>query len=393
MCHIIYTNVYYIGASANQIEIVRNKLEEIVENKVRDTVTLELKSTADVSVFPTVNDTPQELALKRKIREIEDVNMIQSMKIRKLQLQNQYQKRKMLNMKGAMNILRETKLLQEQEIAMLLKNFEENDLFDRLFGENGRKARTNVYSENIRKFAVSLHFLSPKAYNFIREKLNGNLPHPKTISKWYYNVDAAPGFSKETFETIQTRVKYSKKEKILCSLVFDEMAIRKYVEWDGHRYYGLVDLGTGINYESTDVASQVLAFMLVSVNESWKIPVGYFFINSLSSTKKAELLNQCFNLLFECGISVMNITFDGAQTNFSICKSLGCNLDVDNLRTEINNGVFIFPDPSHMVKLVRNLLGEKMILYDENNNEINFKYLKLLNELQENEGLHLANKL
>jgi len=49
------------------------------------------------------------------------------------------------------------------------------------------------------------------------------------------------------------------------------------------------------------LASQVLAFMLVSVNESWKTPFGYFFISGLS-IKKAELLNQCFNLLFECDI-------------------------------------------------------------------------------------------
>jgi hypothetical protein len=376
----------------NQTEILKTKLEEIVENKERDTVTPEPESITDVSFFPTANDTPRKLTLKRKIREMEDFNVIQSKKIRKLQLQNKYQKRKILNLKGVMNILKDNKLLQEQETGMLLKNFENNDLFKHLFGENGRKTRANEYSENIRKFAVSLHFLSPKAYNFVREKLNGNLPHPKTISKWYCNVDAAPGFSKEAFEMIQIRAKYSNKKKMLCSLVFDEMAIRKYVEWDGHRYYGLVDLGTGMNCESMGLASQVLTFMLVSVNESWKIPLGYFFINSLSSSKKAELLNQCFNLLFECGISVMNVTFDGAQSNLSVCRILGCNLDVDNLKTEMNNGIFIFPDPSHMVKLVRNLLGDKMILYDENNNEISFKYLKLLNELQENEGLHLANK-
>lgn len=378
----------------NQVEVVKTKFKKIVENKVRDTVTPEPESIADVSFFPTANDTPKKLALKRKIREIEDINVVQSKKIRKLQLQNQYKKQKVLNIKEVMNILKENKLLQEQESGILFRNFgNNNDLFDCLFGENGRKMRANEYSENIRKFAVSLHFLSPKAYNFVREKLNCSLPHPKTISKWYCNVDAEPGFSKEAFEMIQTRVRYSKKKEILCSLVFDEMAIRKYVEWDGHRYYGLVDLGTGISDESMGLASQVLTFMLVSVNESWKIPLGYFFINSLSSTKKAELLNQCFNLLFESGISVMNVTFDGAASNFSVCKILGCNLDVDNLHTEINNGVFIFPDPSHMVKLVRNLLGEKMVLYDENNNEINFKYLKLLNELQENEGLHLANKL
>lgn len=182
-------------------------------------------------------------------------------------------------MKKVINILKQNKLLQEQETGTLLKNFgNNNDLFECLFGENGKKTRANEYSENIRKFAVLLHFLSPKAYNFVREKLNGSLPHPKTISKWYCNVDAAPGFSKETFEMIQTRVKYSKNKKMLCSLVFDEMGIRKYVEWNGDHYYGLVDLDSGISYESMGLASQVLAFMLVSVDESWKIPFGYFLL-------------------------------------------------------------------------------------------------------------------
>jgi len=72
----------------------------------------------------------------------------------------------------------------------------------------------------------------------------------------------------------------------------------------------------------------------------------------------------------------MNVTFDGAPTNFSICKNLGCNLDVNNLRIEINNGVFIFPDSSHKCKTSQKLtflLGKEMVLYDKNNNEINFK--------------------
>lgn len=90
---------------------------------------------------------------------------------------------------------------------------------------------------------------------------------------------------------------------------------------------------------------------------------------------------------------MINITFDGAPVNFTVSKLLGCNLDVDNLKTEMNNGAYIFPDPSHMVKLVRNTLGDKEVLLDENNNEINFQYIVKLNELQENEGLHLANKL
>jgi len=82
---------------------------------------------------------------------------------------------------GIMNILKENKLLQEQKIAMLLKNFgKNNDLFKRLFE---KKTRINEYSKSIKKFAVSLYFLSPKAYHFIREKLNGSLLHQKIISK------------------------------------------------------------------------------------------------------------------------------------------------------------------------------------------------------------------
>jgi len=65
------------------------------------------------------------------------------------------------------------------------------------------------------------------------------------------------------------------------------------------------------------------------------------------------------------------------------------------LQTKIRyeNPVFVFPDPSHIRKLIRNTLADIGILYDENNKKINFNYLKKLNELQENEGLHLCNKI
>lgn len=65
---------------------------------------------------------------------------------------------------------------------------------------------------------------------------------------------------------IKIKVKHSDYQSMPCSLIFDEMAIHKYIEWDGRRYYGLVDVGTGIHDHT--MASQVLTFMLVAVNES-----------------------------------------------------------------------------------------------------------------------------
>ena len=33
--------------------------------------------------------------------------------------------------------------------------------------------------------------------------------------------------------------------ELVCALMLDEMVIKKHVQWDGTRYHGYVDLGTG----------------------------------------------------------------------------------------------------------------------------------------------------
>lgn len=38
------------------------------------------------------------------------------------------------------------------------------------------------------------------------------------------------------------------------------------------------------------VASQALVFMLVSLTENWKIPVGYFLIAGITAETKANLI-------------------------------------------------------------------------------------------------------
>lgn len=54
--------------------------------------------------------------------------------------------------------------------------------------------------------------------------------------------------------------------------------------------------------------------------------------------------------------------------------------------------MLIFLDPSHAVKLVRNCFGS-LVMLDEDNNLIEWKYIENLNTLQYKEGLHLANKI
>lgn len=251
------------------------------------------------------------------------------------------------------------------------------------------------YSPSVRQFALSLHFFSVKAYEYVREQFNTILSHPRTLSKWYSHVNAEPGF---TSEALELKVKNS-SHSIFVALVMDEMAIRQHLEYDGKtgKYYGRVDLGSGMDSDGLEIAKECLVFLVVSINENWKLPIGYFLAHTLNSSQKVGLVRHALQVLSTTGINVMSLTFDGCSTNIIAAQLLGCNFNITNLNTSFdydNNAkiVTIF-DAAHMVKLVRNAFGEKKVFLDYQNNKINFKYVQHLCYLQEKEGYHLANKL
>ncbi|XP_014290271.1 uncharacterized protein [Halyomorpha halys] len=45
------------------------------------------------------------------------------------------------------------------------------------------------YTPHLRSFASTLHFLSPKAYNYVRESFLSTLPHPRILTKRYEAID------------------------------------------------------------------------------------------------------------------------------------------------------------------------------------------------------------
>ena len=125
-------------------------------------------------------------------------------------------------------------------------------------------------------------FSSSTVYCFARKALNLAPPHPAQIRKWYSKVSAEPGFTEPAFDALQASV-ISAREKcreVLCSLMIDEMAIRTHAEWDGQKYCGFVDLGTGIDdNDSLPLAKDALVVMVVAVNSTWNVPYAYFLVN------------------------------------------------------------------------------------------------------------------
>lgn len=255
----------------------------------------------------------------------------------------------------------------------------------------GKKIR---YSPDLRKFAITLCFLSPKAYDYVRKVFDTCLPHRSTIGKWFQNYNIDPGFTKQSFEILKKYTEINKNT--IISLIIDEMSIRKHLEWDGKKYHGYINYGIDNDNDQIPIAKEVFVIMAVCFNGKWKLPLGYFFVDGLSGAQKSAIVSHCVKQVSDTGAHVVSLTFDGAPSNITMATILGCKTTLGELKPffPINDkNVVIFYDPCHMMKLVRNCFGEKKVIVDENQHLIKWEFIEKLERLQNAEGLHLGNKL
>ena len=209
------------------------------------------------------------------------------------------------------------------------------------------------------------------------------LPHQSTIGKWYQNIDAKPGFTTECLETLKQHLQSSPRPTV-CSLIVDEIAIRKHLEWDGRKFHGYVDFGVDFDDDATSLAKEAFVLLVVGINGTWKIPIGYFFTDGLSGLQKASIISQAVSLIAETGAQVKALTCDGVASNVTMGTVLGCNFHYPNIGTSFlvaSQKMYFFFDPSHVIKLVRNALAENQSLVDDEGNCIQWKYVSLLHEL------------
>lgn len=73
--------------------------------------------------------------------------------------------------------------------------------------------------------------------------------------------------------------------------------------------------------------------MIVALNSNWKIPIGYFLLNGLSGSEKANLINTALTMVYDTDVLVKTLTFDGVASNISMATTLGAKLYSPNTKT------------------------------------------------------------
>ena len=180
------------------------------------------------------------------------------------------------------------------------------------------------------------------------------------------------------------------------------MSIRKQILWDANqnKYVGFVSYGE-VPAENPDIlASEAVVFLLVGTRSHWKCPIGYFLADKMSAKTQAQLVKIALRMSAEAGLRVWSVTSDGTTVNLSMFRELGCKFTT-SLETMItkfkhpteNYFVYAILDPCHMLKLARNALGHLGSFLDYDKTVIRWSFFSSLNNIQENEGLKLANRL
>lgn len=141
----------------------------------------------------------------------------------------------------------EQKLLEEDELALLRNNFggmAQHTFRNQLSNSRG-STRKRKYNQQIKQFALTLHYYSPKAYDYVRTILH--LPHPSSIRSWGASVDCDSGFLTNVIYTLSNSLQDKPWMKD-CVFILDAMAIRKETVWDlvGKRYVGCSDSGAAL---------------------------------------------------------------------------------------------------------------------------------------------------
>ncbi|KAM7417150.1 hypothetical protein PAMA_016997 [Pampus argenteus] len=182
--------------------------------------------------------------------------------------------------------------------------------------------QSHEYTKDQKEFAITLHLHGPKAYSYLRETLNINLPHPHTLQRWMSSVDAKPGLNMMMLDMLKRRQEEDPAKYGCVCLMLDAMAIRKHVQYNPHTQTmsGFVDMEDGLN--ETDVATEALVFMVVGLQGHWKAPIAYYLTKCLSPETQEVLLVHAFEELHKCGIRVKMVSLAAQTLSRSVTVAL-----------------------------------------------------------------------
>lgn len=141
--------------------------------------------------------------------------------------------------------------------------------------QNGkRRLKGRRWTRNQKFLALELFKKSPTCYKLLCRLFC--LPSISTIRNLLNEISLHTGINIKIFESLKKMASRQTDEENICSLIFDEMSIRKNLQYNTKLDWieGYQDHGK--QGRCPQVASHALVFMLTGVRRKWKQPIAFY---------------------------------------------------------------------------------------------------------------------
>jgi hypothetical protein len=181
------------------------------------------------------------------------------------------------------------------------------------------------------------------------------LPSTASICRWVQNVRVQPGLNSYMIKLLEGKVKNLSVKDKQCILLMDEVALKKGLRDCKMRdiVVGYVDDGVE---RSSFMANSGLVFMVRGLFKRWKQAISFTFTAAgLQASSVKQHVIQVLDALQNIGLQVRAIVSDQGSTFSKMFKDWG--VSVAQLFVQVSDCiVFVFPDPPHLLKNMRNML-------------------------------------
>ena len=280
------------------------------------------------------------------------------------------------------------------------KEFPDNS-FQNLFWKEQKKAfehsnQGQRWHPMMIRFALHLHLRSPAANKALKETSVIKLPSERTLRDYSSLFHPRAGFNREVYADLKHQA--AKLEGIgkYVVLMLDELSVQDDLVYNNstNELVGFVNLGDEVNEifkkdASSTIATHALVFMVCGIATRLKFSLGYFATTTANSGMLFPLTWRAIGLCEGyAGLKVIAIVSDKASSNQKLYRMMSTQGSIiykaENVFSkEQNRPIFLFSDPPHLIKTIRNNLansghGKKRLLW--NNDEMTWDHLISLYE-------------
>ncbi|XP_036331460.1 uncharacterized protein LOC118743077 [Rhagoletis pomonella] len=199
------------------------------------------------------------------------------------------------------------------------------------------------YTEKEKCLAQNLTYISPKAYDFMREELKCVLPHKSILLRWRPTTSCGiSGIDDHTTRTLKNIVSEMSETDRICHIMFHEVVIKK-------------DEEPGSTATNTLKSRQKCCFFIVKgIFSDWKYILSYFIGQTgFNAYNLLRYLNQSIDFAQCVGLKVKAIVCDQSLCNAHIYKQLYATEKKPYILRK-KEKIHCFFDYFHLTKCIRN---------------------------------------